>query len=1263
MKRTLVLGLIILSYAVSCYGQQPPPFTCGETTVMDHLFRTNPSIKTVHQQIEQQLHASKISPRPQGTSPHPLGFTQVTLPVVVHIIHNGGPENISDAQVYTAIQHLNEAYAKTGYYTDPGGTSPAIQFCMAQRDPSNQPTNGITRDVSPYTVMTGLSPDIDDLHVKDINRWNPLCYINIWVVKSIPGAVAGFAYLPFAHGTIEDGIVVEADFFGTSYANDVVPIHEMGHYLGLYHTFENGCTNNDCSLDGDRVCDTPPTQSTAYIACGQTINSCSTDALSGFSTDQNDPTKDYMGYGNLGCMKIFTQGQVDRMRWHLENIRTSLLQCKSCMAPCPDPVVASFTLPPSPIQPGQPVVFTNGSTNAIGYTWYVNGIQQNGSPDLSYTFPSPGAYTIRLVAQSGNTVCYDDEKTSTVQVICPVSADFTPDEATIGISTSIHLTSTDGSARTTQWTVDGQPAGTGTGFDFTGAIAGQHTVQFTAGNGVCTSSHTGHVIVIDPADTCPIHTFQERIGSNLPEVAWDAQIDPAGNYVISGFTRSFGSPLGLAAKLTPAGQPIWSRTLGDAPDTHLYNGAVTSDGGSIHAGNGTETFTTGKSFVVSLFKLDGAGNQQWAKNYHNSTGVTSIFGRVIQTRDGGYAICNFYGIGSSWPVLLIRLDPLGNILWSRTYLNDFTNEDTRVMESGGQLIASTWYFDPIDFRFKTAIASIDETTGNLSWAKSYTYPAGYCYPGRVSAYGSQLLVSMLYGDINTSAQHSGFMLIDQQGNLASSYALNDPAQSGNYIVSDAIAMDGANIAFFAQEHSNATDDDAVLIKATPQGQVLAAKKYPLPGTQLLYSLRQTPDMGIIAVGSTHETNSNNTDLYLLKTDRQLRLYQPGQPLPGCTAIDLTPTMDDAGITTTSIVSAAYNVAITTSDYTTSAMPISLGVNSFCGDGAACTTLAISGSDTACNSRSNLAFTAIRAPGCTQPVEWSIDNTFADITTPSDSSILLHFRKTGTTWLHARLTANCSITMDSILVFVPPSPDTVDLGPDISLCTTSTIRLNAGAGFRSYKWQDGSIDSTLTAYIPGLYYVTARDYCDQPHRDSLSITQIPSPAFHLGPDDPEDCIGDSINLVAPAGFNNYSWSPSDGLDNIHAASVLASPEKETVYTCIAEANPGCTVTDSIRVRIKTICRPGIYFPSAFTPDGNGTNDRFRAIIAGVTPQSWRLAVYNRQGLCVFESKDPSSGWDGKFNGIPQQIGAYLWYCTYQLPGSKPSLQKGTLVLVR
>ncbi len=260
------------------------------------------------------------------------------LPTVVHIIHDGGPENISDAQVQQAIQWLNQALANQGSFNQGSGADCAIQLCLAQRTPDGLPTNGITRNQS---LLTEMKMEIQDVAVKNLDRWQPLDYLNIWLVRSICSdnfgcEVYGYANYPFAHGSIIDGIVIEA-----SYLTEISKIsglaHEVGHYLGLYHTFEGGCINNNCLLDGDRICDTPPDQSTAGMPCGQTVNSCSTDTQSGsFTTDQTDMTWNFMDYGMLACFHDYTFDQAIRMNTSLNGARQSLLDSKGCFPPCTD---------------------------------------------------------------------------------------------------------------------------------------------------------------------------------------------------------------------------------------------------------------------------------------------------------------------------------------------------------------------------------------------------------------------------------------------------------------------------------------------------------------------------------------------------------------------------------------------------------------------------------------------------------------------------------------------------------------------------------------------------------------------------------------------------------------------------------------------------------------------------------------------------------------------------------------------------------------
>ncbi len=439
------------------------------------------------------------------------------LPVVVHIIHDNGPENISDVQVYWGIADLNDAFGNVGYYDPDTGVDVGIEFCLAQRDTAGQPTNGIVRHLSPATDMS--QPGTGSVHA--LGSWDPGDYINIRLVREAClygdcANIAGYANFPAAHGQPGEGIVMEAEYFGSSPSSSTTTVHEMGHYLGLWHTFTGGCKNNDCLVDGDRVCDTPPDKVNTNFPCSLTMNSCQTDpddpspgnpfrdpSLGGLG-DQDDQHRNYMDYNFKFCRDRFTQGQKDRMLFFLEMARSSLFSSKACLPPCASPPDALFTVNGAGFEVGDVATATNLSTNADQFNWYVNGTFISSGTDLIYTFWQEGDYTIRLEAGNGLIECDGEIFETTVTVTCPVKAEFVYAINGDWLVFSDQSTNAD----SLQWTVkDGADSVLFTSSNPTDSldITNLEYIQLCllAGNGLCDDQHCEYIqLAPDGVEIC-----------------------------------------------------------------------------------------------------------------------------------------------------------------------------------------------------------------------------------------------------------------------------------------------------------------------------------------------------------------------------------------------------------------------------------------------------------------------------------------------------------------------------------------------------------------------------------------------------------------------------------------------------------------------------------------------------------------------------------------------------------------------------------------
>lgn len=210
-----------------------------------------------------------------------------TVSVVVHVLHNGEAvgvgTNISDAQIQAAIANLSANFRGVNGI----GTDTEIEFCLASRDPNGCPSNGIVRvnasGVPNYTLK-GISQNnscgaADEYVVKNLSSWSTYYYYNIWIVNLIEcSSTLTQAYATPPTGDPYDGCVILASAMnGTS----TTLTHEVGHGFNLLHTYEGDfggvvCPADvSCSVDGDKICDTPPHKQTD---CGA-INTCTTNGI------------------------------------------------------------------------------------------------------------------------------------------------------------------------------------------------------------------------------------------------------------------------------------------------------------------------------------------------------------------------------------------------------------------------------------------------------------------------------------------------------------------------------------------------------------------------------------------------------------------------------------------------------------------------------------------------------------------------------------------------------------------------------------------------------------------------------------------------------------------------------------------------------------------------------------------------------------------------------------------------------------------------
>lgn len=379
-------------------------FNCGNVDWYNQHMANNPAIQHNEEQLE-LFTRDFVAQHPNGSRDN--SDPDYIIPIVFHVLHDYGIENISDAQIIDAVRVLNNNFRKNN--ADTAFTVPAfqgiaadskIEFRLARLDPNGNCTNGIERIATTQTYYGD-----DD---SKINQWPNERYLNVWVVKEIQSGAAGYAIYPSAaqFNPSSDGIMILHNYVGSigtgSPSRSTALTHEVGHYLNLQHVWGNS-NNPGVSCGSDQVNDTPETK--GWTSCNLSGNVCNPGIV--------ENVQNFMEYAY--CSTMYTNGQRNRMHAALNSNtadRNNLWSAGNLIATGTDDLNYADCSPKPVISPddtrfvcvGDTVWFKHFTTNgsASSWDWTLPGSSPSSSTDSSAfaVYATPGTYDVILTTSN-----------------------------------------------------------------------------------------------------------------------------------------------------------------------------------------------------------------------------------------------------------------------------------------------------------------------------------------------------------------------------------------------------------------------------------------------------------------------------------------------------------------------------------------------------------------------------------------------------------------------------------------------------------------------------------------------------------------------------------------------------------------------------------------------------------------------------------------------------------------------------------------------
>jgi gliding motility-associated-like protein len=673
------------------------------------------------------------------------------------------------------------------------------------------------------------------------------------------------------------------------------------------------------------------------------------------------------------------------------------------------------------------------------------------------------------------------------------------------------------------------------------------------------------------SDSCS-STFKFDITGRYNVLSPTAIRTSDGGYMIGG-DYVWGNQDPVLIRLAANGNIQWAKTFNDIRHTGGFRTLLnTPDGHVLAVGIDAFELDHGVSSNIIALKIDYTGQVLWMKRFGGSGNV-----KVKLTSDGGILMIINRNIG--FPPLynyLVKLDLDGNIIWQKEANRYVENSIVRdVIIDGSVFYTIADFYNPSP-RNHLEINKCDLSTGQTIYTKRLIAPDRHMSVQRAFLENDTLFVA-----VGTSYSPAIFQvenrlgivkLNPQTGMPYSVWEINTPrVLASGYPFSD---WPGASTRLidrtsdsgfvFTYQLASPADSGLVIGKLTKNGTFAWIKRYP--------DIRSVPQTLSIDAGQLliSTTSQDPADTYI-RTSSFIKTDSLGNIKEGVTSGPCYNAPLNGTITTTiqlDTMHSQFFYYMSTNDISSTSftpmirnVPVRLDAN--CVVPGNCERITLSGPDTVCSFLDGITFHAGRNAGCINAVNWIVDTNYATILARTDSTVIIRFKRSGQTSVLAQINSGCKLISQNKLIVIPPLSQEISLGDDKTICPGNQFMLQAGGGYRSYLWQDGSTDPVFIVTHPGVYHVRVTDVCNRAASDTVVVSPATSFSVNLGPDIPK-CDTQSVTLVAPAGFAKYTWAPAYNISSLTVPAVTVNPDTSTSYHVLVERADGCKSSDTVRV---------------------------------------------------------------------------------------------------